>query len=257
MSRGHSGAIVRHDLRILRSDPAFLVVMILMPLIVMAFMRPAFRSTLLFEGLTGANGAEHAVPGTAVLFGLFLVGNLGFAIFREHGWNTWERLRASPATTFELMYGKSVTPMLSLLIQQAILLGVGGVLFDLEVEGSVVAMVLVAFAFGFSLLGLGFLLLAVCRTVMQLNAITNVGTMVLSGLGGAITPISSLPDWARAVAPAVPTYWAMRGYRTVILDAGDIGAVLLPIAVLLAFGLGFGLLAALRFRVEETKMSWA
>src|SRR5215216_6266706 len=196
MRSGRSWAIARHDLRILRSDPAFLVIMIVMPLIVMGFLKPAFRGALVFTGTEGATGAEQVVPGTAVLFALFLVGNLGFNVFREHGWYTWDRLRASPATTTELMVGKSVTPMLSLAIQQAFLLGLGGLLFDLDVGGSsgALAFAAVAVAFGLSLLGLGFLLLAICRTVMQLNAITNIGTMVLSGLGGAITPITSLPD---------------------------------------------------------------
>ncbi len=252
-----SGAIVRHDLRILRSDPAFLVIMIGMPLIVMAFTKPAFQGTLVLGGAEGANGAEQVVPGTSVLFALFLVGNLGFAVFREHGWNTWERLRASPAGTGEIMVGKSVTPLLSLAVQQVVLLGLGGWLFDLRIEGSVVAIVLVAAAFAVSLLGLGFILLTLCRTVMQLNAVTNLGTMLLAGLGGALTPITSLPDWARAIAPAFPSYWAMRGYRSVILDDGGLGDVVLPVAVLLAFAVGFGLVAAARFRVEETKVSWA
>ena len=257
MSWRRSAAIIRQDLRILRSDPAFLVIMIAMPLIVMAFIKPAFQGALVNSGFEDANGAEQVVPGTSVLFALFLVGNLGFAVFREHGWNTWERLRASAATTTEVMFGKSITPLLSLLLQQTLLIGFGGFLFDLHLRGSWVAMVLVALAFGLSLVGLGFLLLAVCRTVMQLNAFTNIGTMVLGGLGGAITPITSLPDWARAIAPAVPSYWAMRGYRTVILEGGGINEVLLPVVVLCGFAIGFGVIAALRFRVEETKLSWA
>jgi ABC-2 type transport system permease protein len=257
MSWRRSSAIIRNDLRILRTDPVFLVVMIAMPLIVMGFTKSAFQSALILAGATEANGAEQAVPGAAVLFALFLVGNLGFGVFREHGWNTWERLRASPASTADLMFGKAVTPMVSLLIQQTFLIGVGGLLFDLHVEGSVLGLALVALAFGCSLIGLGFLLLAVTRTVMQLNAVTNIGTMVLGGLGGAITPLSSLPDWARAIAPAVPSYWAMRGYRSVILEGEGLSDVALPIVVLLGFTVVFGFVAALRFRVEETKISWA
>lgn len=255
MSR--SGAIVRQDLRVLRSDPAFLVIMIVMPLLVMAFLKPAFRGVLLLDGVEGATGAEQVVPGTSVMFALFLVGNLGFAVFREHGWNTWERLRASPATTGEVMLGKSVTPLASLALQQVVLLGVGGLVLDLHVEGPVLALVAVATAFALALLGMGFLLLAVCRTVTQLNAFTNLGTMLLAGLGGALAPITALPGWAQAIAPAVPSYWAMRGYRSVILDGGGFGAVALPIAALLAFAVGFSLIARARFAVEETKVSWA
>jgi ABC-2 type transport system permease protein len=257
MSWRRSSAVIRNDLRILRSDPAFLIALIAMPLIVMGFIKPAFQSALILAGNPDANGAEQVVPGTSVLFALFLVGNLGFGVFREHGWNTWERLRASPASTADLMAGKAVTPMVALLVQQTVLIGLGGLIFDLHVNGSALGMALVAVAFGLSLIGLGFLLLAITRTVMQLNAITNIGTMVLGGLGGAITPISSLPDWARHLAPAVPSYWAMRGYQTVILDGGGVSDVLGSVGALLAFAIGFGLVAALRFRAEETKLSWA
>jgi ABC-2 type transport system permease protein len=97
MSLRHSAAIARLDLRVVRRDSGALVFMILMPLVVMAFVKPAFRFALQHTH-PGANGAEQAVPGMVVMFGFFAVGMTGFAFFREHGWNTWDRLRASWAT---------------------------------------------------------------------------------------------------------------------------------------------------------------
>jgi ABC-2 type transport system permease protein len=250
-------AIARHDLRILRSDPSFMVGMVAMPLIVMAFLRPAFQGALLVDGVEGATGAEHVVPGVATTFALFLVSNVGFGIFREHGWNTWERLRAGPATGAQVLAGKSITPMLELGLQQAVLLGVGGLLFGLQVRGSAPALILVATAYAAALIGLGYVLLALCRTVMQLTAITNLGTMLLAGLGGALTPLSTLPDWAAAIAPAVPTYWAMRGYNAVIIDGGGLGEVLEPVIVLLGFAAAFALVAWRRYEVGESKVFFA
>lgn len=55
----------------------------------------------------------------------------------------------------------------------------------------------------------------------------------------------------------VPSYWAMRGYRSTVLDDGGLAEVALPVTVLLAFAVGFSALAWMRFRVEETKVSWA
>jgi ABC-2 type transport system permease protein len=92
---------------------------------------------------------------------------------------------------------------------------------------------------------------------MQLNALGNLGALLLAGLGGALTPIPSLPAWARAIAPGTPSYWAMRGFRSVVLDGAGVGAVLLPSAMLLAFAAGLGTVAATRFRVDQRKMSWA
>jgi ABC-2 type transport system permease protein len=258
MSLWRSWAIARHDLRILRSDPVFLLTMTVMPLIVMAFIKPAFGATTVPLAGAGvdANGAEHAVPGVTVMFAFFLVGNVGFGVFREHGWNTWERLRASRATPAEVMAGKVVVPLLTLAVQLAVLIGLGGLLFDLDVRGSMPAMVAVAAALALCLVCLGLLLLALARSILQLNAVSNLGTMLFAGLGGAIAPIAVLPGWARAVAPITPSYWAMRGFRDVIAGGGFAEAAL-PVAVLLGFATVFAVVAGLRFRFDDVKVSFA
>jgi len=259
MSLSRSWAVAKHDLRILRSDPAFLLIMTGMPLIVMAFIKPAFGNAATPFGAPGAaiaNGADHAVPGVTVMFAFFLVGNVGFGVFREHGWNTWERLRASRATPAEVMAGKVVVPLLTLALQLSVLIGLGGLLFDLRIRGSLVAMAAVAAALSLCLVCMGLFLLAVTRTVMQLNAISNLGTMLFAGLGGALAPISVLPGWARAIAPSTPSYWAMRGFRDVI-SGGELSQVALPIAVLLLFATGFAALAAFRFHFDDVKVSFA
>lgn len=259
MSLWRSWAVAKHDLRVLRSDPAFLVIMTVMPLIVMAFIKPAFGTAAVpfGGGAAGrADGAAHAVPAVTVMFAFFLVGNVGFGVFREHGWNTWERLRASPAAPAEVMAGKVVVPLLTLALQLVVLIGLGGVLFDLRVHGSLVAMAAVAGALALCLVAMGLFLLAVAKTIMQLNAVSNLGAMLFAGLGGAIAPISVLPGWARAVAPSTPSYWAMRGFRDVI-GGGGLADAALPVAVLLGFAVVFAALAALRFRFDDVKVSFA
>lgn len=251
-------AVARHDLRILRSDPAFLVIFTVMPLLFMAFSRDAMGLALATE-YPGqeVNGAAFMVPAGAVLFSGFLVGNLGFGIFREHGWGTWERLRASPLSSVELMAGKSVVPILSLAIQLGALLGGGALLFDLELTGSPAAFVAVAVALGVMQVALGFMLLALCRSVIQLNALTNAGAMALGGLGGALSPVELLPGWAQALAPFVPTYWAMQGFREVTLEGGGLGDVAVPVAVLFGYAVAFAAVALARMDVESSKTSWA
>ncbi|MEZ5321902.1 MAG: ABC transporter permease [Microthrixaceae bacterium] len=250
---GRIGAIARHDARILRNDPVFVVVFTIMPIAYMAFTRGAFG--LVDAKGSGGNGAAQVVPGGAVLFSGFLVGNLGFAVFREHGWHTWERLRATALDTTELMVGKSIVPTATLVFQLAVLLGLGTLLFDLEVAGSWFAFLTVAALLTVMEVTLGFMLLAVCRSVLQLNALTNLGAMLLSGLGGALTPVQTLPTWAQHLAPATPAYWAMRGFRSTV-DGGGFAEIAAPAAVLLGFSLTFALIAAKAFSVEAAKVSW-
>src|SRR4051794_37163351 len=103
--------LMTNDLRILRSDPIFAVTFAIMPLLVMAFTKQAFGPALRAEGLQGATGAEHAVPASAVLFAFFLVGNIGFGVFRENGWATWQRVRVATPSRLALLVGKTAVPI--------------------------------------------------------------------------------------------------------------------------------------------------
>jgi ABC-2 type transport system permease protein len=235
----------------------FTLSLMIMPVLVVSFIKPAFRATLIASGARGANGAEQAVPGTAVMFAFLMVGNVGFGVFREHGWNTWERLRASWARPAEVLLGKAVVPFAALALEMGILFGLGGLVFGLHVRGAVMALVVVVAALAVCLVCLGFVFLAVCRSVMQLNAASNLGALAYAGLGGAVTPISALPGWAHRIAPVTPSYWAMRGFHSVILGHGGLGAVILPTGVLLGFAGTFACIATYRFRFDETKVGWA
>jgi ABC-2 type transport system permease protein len=250
-------AIVRHDLRMLRRDPAYVLIMIAMPLVMMLFLKDTFRLALVEAGYTYANGSEQVVPGGIVMFATMLMGDVAFRVFREHGWGTWDRLRASPVSTLELLLGKSVTSLLVLMLQTIVLFAVGLVALDLTIKGSWFGLLLVTVSFWLCLLAVGFALLTLCRTVQQVNAITNVGAMVLSGLGGAFTPISTLPGWAQRIAPATPHYWVMRGFRSIILDGEGIGSVALPCGVLLGIASVLVFYVRLRFDSDERKLSWA
>ncbi|WP_197358064.1 ABC transporter permease, partial [Streptomyces clavuligerus] len=119
-------ALARQDARLLARDPAPLIVRTLMPLLVMGFTQPLFRAALRAGDVPDANGAEQGVPGMAVVFLFLLVNVVGFAMFREHGWHTWDRLRAGPARSFELVAGHVLVALAAALAQLAVVLGVGG-----------------------------------------------------------------------------------------------------------------------------------
>ena len=142
-------------------------------------------------------------------------------------------------------------------MQFAIVFAAGAVLFDLRVRGEVVALVPLVLAFAACLVLLGVAATAVFRTAQQANAFAIVGMVLFGALGGAFVPYEVLPGWAKSVAPATPTYWAMRGFRSVILDGQGIGGVVLPVAVLLGAAVVFGLVALRRFRFDDAKVGWA
>jgi ABC-2 type transport system permease protein len=251
------GVVVAHELRIARRDPLPLMVLLVFPIITMAFFKPAFKPALVLGGYPDANGAEHVVPGQAAMSAFYLVALMTFAFFTEHGWSTWDRLRASPATSFEIILGKAIPRVVIGVVQFVVILGAGFVAFGLHVRGDVLALTPLVVAFTLCLVLLGVAATALARTAQQANTFAFLGMVLFGAIGGALVPYNVLPDWARTIAPVTPTYWAMRGLRSVILEGHGLGAIALPTLVLLAMALLFAAVAVRRFRFDETKVGWA
>jgi ABC-2 type transport system permease protein len=250
MSLSRSAALWRHEVRLVRAEAASYLSIVLMPIIMIVFLKPFARLALQGEH-AGANGSEFTVPAMATMFAFFLVGHMGFTFFTERQQGTLERLRASPATNAEIMIGKVVPAFGIAAVQQAVLFAVGYLAIGLRLSGSWLALALVVMVLCVCLTSLGVLVASVFSKAQQLNAVTNLGTMLLAGISGAFVPVELLPGWARAVAPIAPQYWALRGYRSVILEGGGLSSVALPVVVLLAISAGAVVLALLRFRFDE------
>ncbi len=254
MSPRASWAIMRHEFRVMLTDPSSVIFIIVMPLFMVAIMRGLFATALRAEGFADANGSEFAVPAMAVAFAAFGVGYSGFTFFRDHGWGTWDRLRATSASSVDIMVGK-VVPMVAVTVTQLLLLFVlGGPLFEFRITGSWVALIVLSVALALALSAFGMLITSVTKTMNQLNAVGSVGGMALALLGGAWVPVATMPVWAQTVAPFIPTYWAMDGFRAVILESGGLADVLVPVAMLAGFCAVFTAVAAWRFRFEEAKV---
>jgi ABC-2 type transport system permease protein len=256
MSRQRSLALARHEGRMLRRDPFPIAVLVVMPLVIIAFFRPALALALFSEGFVHANGSEQAVPGIAVTFSFFIVGFVGLAFFRDRGWNTWDRLRGA-ASVNEIVAGKLLPIGATALAQLGVLFGAGFLVFGFRITGSPAALILLCVALPICPIAFGVALVAVARTLQQVNVVANVGTVVLAGLGGALVPLALLPSWAAAIAPLTPTYWAMRGLRSVVLERGGVGSVLLPIGVLLLFAVTSVVVALWRLAPAERSAGWA
>jgi ABC-2 type transport system permease protein len=256
MSFRRSLAITRNELRVLRRDPSPLIFVLAVPVLVIYILRDGIGAILQVLGYHGASGADFSVPAEAVTFIFFIPAFIGMSFFREHGWATWDRLRGSSATSAEILLGK-VAPMCLLgVLQLAVVFAVGSLL-GLHVRGSVLGVVVISAALVLCVSTLGLAITAVFKTMGQVNAFGNVGSVGLAGLGGALMPLAVLPAWVHRIAPATPQYWAMRGFTAFILNGDRTGAALLPAGVLVAFSAAFILVALWRLRFVDTKRAWA
>jgi ABC-2 type transport system permease protein len=248
-----SGALFRHNVRLLLADPSPIVLTTVMPVAMMAFLRGTGAAVLRQQGYSGASGAEVVVPGMAVLFAFFGVSYIAMGFFSEHHWGTWDRLRASAARPIEVVLGKILPGALLEAIQLVVLFVAGAVLFGFRIRGSVGGVAIMIAVSILFLVAMSMLFTALFTTVNQLSAVVNLAAMVLGGLGGALAPIETLPSWARAIAPVSPAYWMLDGFRNVVLEPGGWTSTLGPAAVTLAFAVGTGVIAATRFRLTHEK----
>ncbi|MFI9502953.1 ABC transporter permease [Nocardia sp. NPDC052566] len=242
------------DFRRIRSDPAQLVVITVLPIGMMAFLTPSDKAQLRMSGFPDASGIEQAGPGTIVLFSFFITVLLGASFFREHEWGTWDRLRAAPVRAVEIIIGKSLPSVLFSVAQLMLLWVVAFGVWDLRCKGSVWLLIPLTASLAVATWGFGIALVSLCRTIDQLAIMAQPGSLALGGLAGTIAPRDTLPAWARALSPYTPQYWALKGYQDVILHGSGFGAIVQPCLILICVGLAGGLVAAFKFRLNHSKV---
>ena len=194
-----------------------------MPILVIAFVS---------DGVVG--GPTRLVPGLATMFGLFGVTVVGMVFFRDHGWNTWNRLRASPATPTQVLVGKALPLLVLFIAQQLVLLVIGWAFFGMPWRGGIPETALLVVAIVAVETSLGMLIVAFCNTIEQLAVWGYLTALLMVGFGGALAPLSRMPEWVQTAAPASPVYWMERGFDVVLTGDRTFGDLLISVAVLAA-----------------------
>lgn len=228
-------SVVRLGMLLQVHDAGLIILMTLTALVLMPFMIPASRSTLLLEGYATATGAEQAVPGMAVLFSFLSVQVIVQSFFHEHAWGTWPRLRASAATTGAVVLGKIVVAYVVQAMQLLAVLGLGSMLFGYRPAGSLAALIAVALVFAAVLTAFGAALSLWLSSEGTALSLANLIGMLMSGLGGALCSVESFPVWARFAAHVSPVYWALDALRAVSLDGAGFAQIAVPLGVLAVF----------------------
>jgi len=210
-------------------------------------------AVLRLQGFSNATGAEQSIPGMAVLFSFMSTVLLGNSFFKEHDWHTWDRLRSSPIFAIEIVLGKCLPVLGVSLLQLAVIWSVGLGFYKLKLHGTLLAIAIVTICLSWATLGLGMVLVSLCRTIDQLGIIANMGSLILGGLSGAFTPLN-LHTTLGSLAQFSPLYWALHAYHIVIFDSSDLADIALPCSLLIAFGFVGFIIAASKFRVTDVKI---
>lgn len=167
-----------------------------------------------------------------------------FVTYREKG--ILRRVRATPFPLSSFILARIISQLLIIVLQAGILIGVGMLLFGIEIEGSlpaVFAMVTVG-ALGF--LALGFLVSAFARNQETADSLANGLTIPMLFLSGVFFPVDSAPSWLQPITRIIPLRYLVDGLREIMVRGSTISAEWINVLVLLVTAL-VGVLLALRF----------
>ena len=95
---------------------------------------------------------------------------------------------------------------------------------------------------------------AISKSLGQFLVLTNLGGLLFTGIGGALVPTDDLPIWVQVIAPVSPAYWALHGFRAIILNGADVKSIVLPLVIVTGTGTAALIFSILRFRFAETKV---
>ncbi len=190
----------------------------------------------------------NIVPG---LMGVILMMTMmlftAVAIVRERERGNLELLINTPVSSAELMIGK-VTPYIAIgLFQLAIILGVGQLLFDVPIRGSVVDLYIAGSAFIAANLALGLLISTATQTQFQAMQLTVFILMPSILLSGFMFPFDGMPVVAQYIGEILPTTHFIRLTRGIMLRDAPLSELGYDLYYLVGFTLIAMTIAATRF----------
>jgi ABC-2 type transport system permease protein len=191
----------------------------------------------------------HIVPALCgVILTLTLVLFTAVAIVRERERGNLELLITTPVRTVELMLGK-IAPYVAIgFVQVTLILGIGRILFDVPVRGSLLDLYLGAAIFVGAALSLGLLFSTLAETQFQAFQMTFVSFLPQILLSGFMFPFDGMPRPAQWLAEIFPLTHFMRIVRGILLRGATLGEVSRDAWPLVAFFLVTMTLAVARFR---------
>ena len=193
--------------------------------------------------------AYNIIPGLlATILSITLVMTTALGVTREVERGTMETLLATPVRPIEVMIGKLTPYVLVGLIQAAVILTMGRLLFDVPMAGGWAALSLGLFLFIVGSLSLGFLISTAARNqlqAMQMSFFYMLPSILLSGF---LFPFRGMPEWAQWLGSIIPVTHMLRVVRGAMLKGVGIAEALPSLGALTLFVLVVATLAMKQYR---------
>lgn len=187
------------------------------------------------------NSVQHNVPAWSLFAIFFIVVPLSINIVKEKGQGTQIRLITNPVPYLLLIAGKTAAYLIICMIQFLLMVAVGVFIFpyiglpQLETEGSLGLLCIIAFFSGLAAIGLGILLGTIAKTQEQSAPFGATSVVILAAIGGVWVPVFIMPEIMQIISHVSPMNWGLNAFYDVLLRKEGLLEILPEINLLFLF----------------------
>jgi len=181
--------------------------------------------------------------GFGVMFLLFSAAGAGGALIEEAESGTLDRILATRVSMTTLLLGKLVYLAAIGVAQLTIMFVWGAVFFGLELWSHIPGFVIMALATALASSAFGLLLASICRSRMQLVALSNLAILLMSALGGSMFPRFLMPEKMQRFGLITLNAWAIDGFQKIFWREQPLWTIWPQVLVLAGLGIAFFLIA--------------
>lgn len=197
----------------------------------------------------GTRYIDFLIPG---LVGLNLMGSsmwgVGFAIVQNRVRKLLKRFAASPMRRSDYLLGMILSRLSFLVLELAVVVAAGVVLFGVEVKGSWLALLIVSLLGAVSFTGIALLVAARVTSVEAASGWMNFVMLPMWVLSGSFFSYERFPEMVQPAIRALPLTALNDALRAIMQDGASLASTWLEMAVLAAWGAACFLLALKIFR---------
>lgn len=226
--------IFQRQMRILLRNPVWIFFGLAQPVLYLAFFGPLLKN-LSGGGLGGDGSLSIFVPGLLLQLGIFGSAFAGFGIIQELREGVVDRHRVTPARRFSLLMGRTMSNVVTIGVQAALLV-VAAIPFGLDViwGGVAVSLVLVCvMAMGMS--AASYTLGLKLRSEDSFAPLVQGVSLPLLLLSGVFLPMTLAPTWLRNLSDINPLSHTIDAVRSLFLGQYTTDAVLVGTVVTVGF----------------------
>lgn len=202
--------------------------------------------------LASDNSFSYTAPANLVLFVFITSLAGGSALVEARQLGITRRSLAAPVRSSSILLGAGTSRFIMALIQAALILVIGALLFKVSwgQPAAVIALVVVYALVG---TGAGLLVGSVARNPEQTMAVGIPVAIALGMLGGCMWPLDVVPAPLRAIGHLTPQAWAMDGFVGLIYDGKGLLGIVPELAVLALYAVVLLTIATVLLRRTLTR----